>query len=217
LELIELKANKRSTVGKGPARSLRREGLVPAVLYGPDTKSVLLTVQTLDLTSALKKSAAGQVLFNLDIEDEGTGKRSAMIKEMQTDPVSRNVLHIDFLEISMDRKIKVMVPVTTVGKSIGVEMGGLLQIIRRELEVECYPNDIPESIEIDISDLDIGNSVHVEDISLKEGIEIPHEVDFTVVTILSPKVEEEVEEEEEGLEEVEATEVAEGETESAAE
>jgi large subunit ribosomal protein L25 len=217
LDFIDLKANKRTTVGKGPARGLRREGYFPAVLYGPDSEPVLLSVQTHNLTLALKNSAAGQVLFSLDIQDGTAEKHSAMIKEVQTDPVSREILHVDFMEVSQDRKIKVMVPVMTIGKSIGVEMGGLFQIIRRDLEVECYPNNIPESIEIDISALEIGDSVHVEDIPLKEGIEIPHDVDFTVVTILSPKVEEEEVEEEEGLEEGEGAETAEGETEAAEE
>jgi large subunit ribosomal protein L25 len=217
LEFIDLKANKRSTAGKGPARSLRREGYIPAVLYGPDSEAVSLSVLKQDLVLALKDSVVGQLLLNLDIAEETQGKRSAIIKEMQIDPKSRNILHIDFMEISMNRKIKVMVPVTTAGKSSGVEMGGMLQIIRRELEVECFPNDIPESIEIDISEMDIGSSIHVEDIPLKEGFEIPHDVDFTVLTILSPKVEEVEIEEEEDLEEAEGAEAAEGESESTAE
>ena len=103
----------------------------------------------------------------------------------------------------MDRKIRVRVPVTTRGKSNGVEMGGMLQIIRRELEVLCLPDDIPEVIEIDITELDMGESVHVEDIPLEGDVEIPHEVNFTVLTILSGrKVEEVVDEEgEEAVEE----------------
>ena len=216
MEFIDLKVNKRSTVGKGQARRLRQGGDVPAVLYGPGTDPLLLTVPEYDLSMALKNSMAGQFLFNLDLQEAGGGSRSAIIKEMQTHPVSRNILHVDFMEISLDRKIKVMVPVRTVGKSVGVEMGGMLQIIRRELEVESLPNDIPEAIEIDISSLDIGDSIHVDDIQTQDGIDIPHDVDFTVITILSPKVEEEAVTEEE-LEEGEELEAAEGETESAAE
>jgi large subunit ribosomal protein L25 len=123
------------------------------------------------------------------------------------------LLHLDFYEVTMDQKIKVMVPVVTTGKSVGVEMGGMLQIIRRELEVFCLPDRIPENITIDITDLDIGDSVHVEAVQLEGDIEIPSEVNFTILTILSTKAEEEEVEEgeeeeamEEGAEAEEATE-----------
>ena len=125
-----------------------------------------------------------------------------MIKELQTHPVSGNLIHIDFYEVDMKRKINVMVPVVTTGKSVGVEEGGMLNIVRRELEVFCLPGNIPESIEIDISELTIGDSVHIEDVPLGDDVEISADVNYTVVTVLSPKIEEEpVEEEEEELEE----------------
>jgi large subunit ribosomal protein L25 len=136
-----------------------------------------------------------------------------MVKELQVHPVTRNFLHVDFYEIDMARKIRVNVPVVTTGTAIGVERGGILQIIRRELEVLCLPGQIPETFEIDISDLDVGDAVHVEEIPLSGDIEIPHDVDFTVVTVTSPKLEVEEEEEEE---EEEAAEEA-GEEESAEE
>jgi large subunit ribosomal protein L25 len=132
-----------------------------------------------------------------------------MIKELQTDPVSRSLIHVDFYEISMDRKIRVMVPVTTTGTSEGVELGGTLQIVRRELEVLCLPGEIPESIEIDITGLGMGDSIHVQEIPTTGNIEIDAEVNFTVLTILSPKLEEE--EVEEGEEELEGEEGEEGE------
>jgi large subunit ribosomal protein L25 len=126
-----------------------------------------------------------------------------MIKEFQRDPVKDHYLHIDFYEIKMDQKISVMVPVTTTGVSKGVEEGGILQIIRRELEVYCLPANIPEQIEIDITELDMGDSVHVSEVALPQSVEIPYEVDFTILTVVSPKMEEPEEEllEEEGLEE----------------
>jgi large subunit ribosomal protein L25 len=127
-----------------------------------------------------------------------------MIKELQSHPVSRDFLHIDFYEIDMQRKINVMIPVVTKGICKGVELGGLLQIIRREIEVLCMPGDIPEAIELDITDLDVGDSVHVEEIPLGDNVEISSDVNFTVLTIVSPKVEEVEEEEEEGLEGEEA-------------
>ena len=113
-----------------------------------------------------------------------------MIKNVQMHPVTRHMIHADFYEIAMDRKIRAMAPVTVTGKCIGVENGGMLQIIRRELEVLCFPNQMPEEIEIDITDLDMGDSVHIQDIVTEEGIEFPHDVNFTVLTILSGRPEE---------------------------
>jgi large subunit ribosomal protein L25 len=134
-----------------------------------------------------------------------------MVKELQLHPVSRNFLHIDFYEVAMDRKIMVNVPITTTGKAKGVETGGILQIIRRELEVQCFPLDVPESIEIDITDLDIGDSIHVGDIALQREIEFLGDENFTVVTVVSPKIEEEEEVVEEAEEEGEAAITEEGE------
>jgi large subunit ribosomal protein L25 len=202
LELIELKTNIRTTVGNGPARRLRQAGQVPAVFYGPKTESVLLSVNKNDLDLIFKKGRISQIILNLVIQNNGeTYTRPAMIKELQVHPVSRNYLHIDFYEIDMDRKVTVKIPVVTTGQSVGIERGGILQIIRRELEVQCLPFDVPKSIEIDITDLDMGDSIHVEDISLDGEVEFFSEASLTVVTMLSPKVEEEPEEEEEAEEE----------------
>jgi len=202
LELIELKTNIRTATGNGPARVLRQAGQIPAVFYGPGTESVLLSVNISDIDRVLKKGRIGQALLNLVIQNNGeTSAKTVMVKELQLHPVSRNFLHIDFYEVAMDRKIMVNVPVTTTGKAKGVEVGGILQIVRRELEVQCFPLDVPESIEIDIADLDIGDSIHVGDISRQSGIEFLGEENFTVVTVVSPKVEEEEEPVEEEAEE----------------
>ena len=205
MELIELKTKIRTTTGNGPARRLRMSGQVPAVVYGPKTEPVLLSVNKSDLEQLFKKGGIGQVVLNLVIQKNGeTLTMPAMIKELQTHPVSRNFIHIDFYEIKMDQKITAKIPVVTTGIAKGVELGGILQIIRRELEVECLPLEVPESIEIDISDLDIGDSIHVGKISLEGEIELLEDDNYTVVTMLSPKLEEEEpeeEEEEEGEEE----------------
>ena len=208
MEQFELNATVRKTTGNSPARQLRRGGQMPAVLYGPQTESVLLSVNIKELELILKKGNIGSLILNLVIQNGEKITKPAMIKEFQSHPVSGNFLHIDFYEIDMQRKINVMIPVVTKGQSAGVELGGLLQIVRREIEVLCMPGDIPEAFEIDITDLDIGDSVHVEEIPLSDNIEIPADVNFTVLTIVSPKVEE-VEEEEEDLEGEEAA--AEGE------
>jgi len=205
LELIELKTKIRTTTGNGPARRLRMSGQVPAVVYGPKTEPVLLSVNKSDLEQLFKKGGIGQVVLNLVIQKNGeTLTMPAMIKELQTHPVSRNFIHIDFYEIKMDQKITAKIPVVTTGIAKGVELGGVLQIVRRELEVECLPLEVPESIEIDISDLDIGDSIHVEKIRLEGEIEFLEDDNYTVVTVLAPKLEEEEpeeEEEEEGEEE----------------
>ena len=205
MELIELKTNIRTNTGNGPARRLRQKGRIPAVLYGPGTESVLLSVNSSDIDKILKKGRIGQALLNLVIPNNGeTTTKTVMVKELQLHPVSRNYLHMDFYEVAMDRKIIVNVPVVTTGKAKGVEIGGILQIIRRELEVQCLPLNVPESIEIDITDLDIGDSIHVSDISRQNEVEFLDDENFTVVTIVSPKVEEAVEAVEEAEEEGEA-------------
>ncbi len=201
MELIKLKTNIRTSVGNGPARVLRRNKQIPAVLYGLGTETVLLSVDMKALELALKGSSVNQLLLNLVIQNGKTYTKTAMIKELQIHPVSRDFLHVDFYEIVMDRKIKVNIPVVTTGKSEGVEQGGMLQIIRRELEVLCLPFEIPEQIEIDITNLEIGDSVHVNDIALEGNAEIQADVNFTMLTILSPTAEEEEEvSEEEGEE-----------------
>ena len=200
MEKFELNANVRKSTGNSPARELRRSGLIPAVLYGPQTEPVLLSVSVKDLEQVFKKGNVGSMILNLVIQNGQQVTKPAMIKELQSHPVSGNFIHIDFYEIDMNRKINVMIPVVTVGTSKGVEEGGLLQIVRRELEVLCLPGDIPEAIEIDITDLDIGDSIHMEEIPLGENIELLSDANFTVVTVVSPKVEEVAEEEEEGLE-----------------
>jgi large subunit ribosomal protein L25 len=201
LEKIQLKAKTRTTKGNGPARALRREGRMPAVLYGPKTAPMMLSIDMHDLELVLKQGNIGQAVLDLAIDDGQTTK-PVMVKEFQTHPVSQAFLHMDLYEVDMNRKIRVNVPVVTTGKSKGVELGGMLQIIRRELEVFCLPNEIPEAITVDITDLDMGDSLHVEEIPVEGDVEIPHDVNFTVLTVVSPKVEEEEEgEEEEGLEE----------------
>jgi len=209
LERIELQTTVRKSTGNSPARSLRRAGQIPAVLYGPKMETVLLSVNIKDLEQVFKQGNAFQVILNLVIQNGKKVTKAAMVKELQTHPVSGNFIHIDFYEIDMKRQINVMVPIITNGQSVGVENGGMLNIVRREIELLCLPGDIPEAIEIDITDLEIGDSIHIEDIPLGENVEVSADFNFTVVTVLSPTVEEEeVVEEEEA--ELEAGEEAEG-------
>ncbi|MBR9981241.1 MAG: 50S ribosomal protein L25/general stress protein Ctc [Desulfatitalea sp.] len=189
MDNIVLNAETRSSKGNGPARVLRSQGRVPAVLYGPKITSTMISIAVRDLENILKKGGLGRSVFDLHIDD-GAQSKTVMIKEMQSNPVSRALLHLDLYEVAMDRKIRVNVPVVTTGNAKGVEEGGTLEIIRRELEVFCLPNQIPDSITIDITDLEIGDSVHVEDIPTSGGVEIPHDVNFTILALASPQREE---------------------------
>lgn len=204
MEIFDLKTTQRNTFGKGSARALRRQGLIPAVLYGPKRDSVPLTISPLDLEIIYKDSGTEQVILNLKIENGGTQNAKAVVKELQVSPVTGQYLHIDFYEISLNEEIEVNVLVEVTGKSKGVERGGFLQVVRHELEVSCLPTDMPEKIEIDVTDLDIGDSIHIGDIKLGDKVRLLADTGLTVVTVVPPTVEaEEVPEEE--LEEVEET------------
>lgn len=213
MDFHNLTAKPRTTKGNSPARVLRRDGAIPAVLYGPGKASTSLRVSVYDLEQVLKAAKGSQVFVNLEIEGAATYK--AMLKELQRHPVKGTFLHADFYEVAMDRKVRVMVPVTTVGQCQGVEMGGMLQIIRRELEALCKLSDIPDKIEIDITDLGMGESVHVEDVQVEGDVELVHDVNFTILTVLSGRKATEEEEAEEG--EAEAAGEEEGAEASAAE
>jgi large subunit ribosomal protein L25 len=190
LEKIELKVSLRKTVGNGAARQLRLEGMIPAILYGPKTEPLMLSVFARELQDILKTSNIGQVLLELLIDNGTLPSRTAMIKELQTKPVSGTLLHVDFYEVAMDQKIRISIPVVTTGKAKGLEDGGILQLVRHEVEIFCYPNNIPESLEVDVTDLEIGDSRHIGEVSIDESFELVDEGNYTIVTILSPKSEE---------------------------
>jgi large subunit ribosomal protein L25 len=188
-------------------------------LYGPKRETLPLTVSPIDLDKIYKTSGTEQVILNLVIENGGTQKVTVLVKEVQASPVTRQYLHMDFLEISLDEEIVVRVPVEVTGKSTGIERGGFLQLVRHELEVSCLPSDMPDKIEVDITDLDIGDAIHVEDIALDDRIRMLAEPGHTVLTVVAPTVEEEElpEEEEEVEEGEEAVEEGEGEPEATGE
>jgi large subunit ribosomal protein L25 len=189
LKQHELNATIRKTTGNGPARSLRRAGMFPAVIYGPGTEPILLAVNVRDFERVVQKGNIRRTIFSLSIQNGATLTKPAVIKELQTHPVSGQFLHVDFYEIDMNRKLRVMVPIIPKGKAKGEEFGGMLQIIEREIEVLCLPSEIPEALELDVSELGIGDALHVNDIALPTGVELPPGVNFTVVTVVSPKAE----------------------------
>ncbi|MFP4016826.1 MAG: 50S ribosomal protein L25 [Halanaerobiales bacterium] len=190
MERYNLKAEVREATGKGVARKLRSNGLIPGVIYGKSRQPQALTVNPQDL----KHKLSGNAIFDLDIE--GEGKETAMVKEVQKDVITGELKHIDFLHISMDEKITVSVLVNLIGDAPGVKEGGVLQQLLREIDIECLPLDIPEVIEVDISGLDIGSSISVSDVEVDDNIDIVTPLEEVIVTLAFPTEEEEEEEEE---------------------
>ena len=215
---VALTAQSRKETGKGAARTLRRQALIPAVFYGPEVDPVHLSLNYRDLEKLIRTGAGENVIIDLAIETgESTLSHRAMLKEIQMDPVKQTILHVDLYEISMDKKIQVEVPITLTGTPKGVSDGGILQQVSRTVEISCLPDNIPDAFELEVTGLDIGDSLHVSDLKIPEGIEVLEEEELTIATVVPPtKVEEiepEVPEEEEEREEVEAEEVAETEEE----
>ncbi len=200
MDIAKLTAQTRESAGKGAARSLRRQGRIPGILYGAGVDNIKLSLESRELEKMFNSPLYSRGLINLDIEGDMPYNKTVMVKELQTDPVKAHYLHVDLLEIRMDRKISTMVYINTIGTPKGVEEGGILQIIRRELEVYCLPANIPEQIDIDVSGMEIGDSINVSQIEVEGDVEIPFEVDFTVVTLVSPKMEAIEEPSEEGEE-----------------
>lgn len=191
MERYSLKATVREETGKGVARKLRRDGLIPAVVYGKTRNPQPLIVNPEDL----KHKMSGNAIFDMVLEGgEAEEKETVMIKEVQKDPIKGNLIHLDFQHISMDEKITISVVINLVGDAPGVSDGGVLQQLLRELDIECLPLDIPNAIEVDVSNLEINNSLMVSDIEVPENIDVVTPLDETVVTIVVPT--EEVEEEE---------------------
>ena len=185
----ELKVTQRDRSGKGVARSLRRQGMIPAVVYGRGLTPATVAVTPKELKTAISTEAGWNTLITLQGETEYAGK-VVILKDLQVDPIRRDYMHADFQVIDMTHVVNVMVPVHTVGKSAGEKVGGTLQVIRKELEVSCLPNAIPGAIEVDVTALEIGDVLHIDDLTLPAGVEVPHEVNFTVITCVGHKTEE---------------------------
>ena len=191
-----LTARIRKSKGKGAAKKLRKMAQVPAVFYGPKTESVMLAVDYPELKRLLRQGSGENVILDLQVQsDQGTKTHKAIIKDILMDPVKDIYLHADFYEISMDKEITVDVPIRLVNSPVGVTEGGILQHIKRELKISCLPGKMIDALEVDVSGLDIGDSVHVEDIDLPEGIVSLEEEDLTVAAVAAPTVAEEPEEE----------------------
>jgi len=191
-----LTARIRKSKGKGAAKKLRKMAQIPAVFYGPKTEPVMLAVDYPELERLLKQGSSDNVILDLQVQsDQGTETRKAMLKDLLIDPIKDIYLHADFYEISMDKEITVDVPIRLVNSPVGVTDGGILQHIKRELKISCLPGKMINVLEMDVSGLDIGDSLHVEDIDLPEGILSLEEGDLTIATVSAPTVAEKAEEE----------------------
>jgi len=189
LETLEIQANARAAGGKNQARRLRRSGKIPAILYGPKTQAVALELDKKDFSTRVAL-LQGSHLVRLKSSVPALAEKVALVKEMQFHPISGDVTHADLYEVDLAAKIQVQVPLRFVGKAAGVTRGGILQPIVREVEVECLPMDIPGFFNVDVSALDIGDSIHVEEIQMPADVTLVFESNFAVVTVVTPTVEE---------------------------
>jgi large subunit ribosomal protein L25 len=189
MEATELKACIRNESGKGPARRYRKKELIPAVFYGRGQDATLLSVNAADLLKIIKEKKKN-IFIKLLIEGDKRLEKLSLMKELQIEPVSRRFYHVDFYEIRMDRKLTLEIPLRFVGIPIGFQNGGELQHLKRDLKVSCLPSDLPDFIDLDVSDLDIGNSIKVQDIKIPEGITVldPGDVGVAMVAIVKVSV-----------------------------
>lgn len=184
-----LAARVRNEKGKQAAKRLRRENRVPAIFYGPNSASLMLTVDAHELDMIMKKKTGENVIIGLQIEsDKGTDSKTVILKELHSDPVKTGYLHADFYEISMDKELTVEIALQFINTPKGVTNGGMLQPVRREITVTCLPDKLVDFIQVDVSGLDIGQSLHIKEISLPEGIKSIQDPDLTVVTVMAPTV-----------------------------
>lgn len=188
---VKLKAEPRTAVGRSAARKLKAKGAIPAIIYGGKEKPQPLQVSAREVNAMLSHAAGENILVELEIAGEKSNK-TALVQEIQHAPVGGNVLHIDFHAISMDEKIQADVPLETLGVPTGVKnFGGLLEQSLRFLTVECLPRDLPDRITVEVSGLNIGDSIHVRDIQLPNGVTAKVQPELTAFSVVAPAVEEE--------------------------
>ncbi|MEE2654585.1 MAG: 50S ribosomal protein L25/general stress protein Ctc [Pseudomonadota bacterium] len=186
-EIQTITADPRERAGKGTARAARRDGKIPAVIYGNNEDPILITLDQTRLQQELNKT--GFFIRLIDVEIEGK-KHRVLPRDTQFHPVSDQPLHVDFLRYSADRKLTVDVPVTFLNEddSPGLKTGGVLNVVRHTIEVLCVADSIPETFNIDLSGLEVGDSIHATALSLTEGVELTIDRDFTIATIAAPTI-----------------------------
>ncbi len=189
MEEINLLVQARLDTGKSKVKALRREGLIPGVVYGEGKKSQAIQIERKTFLRLLKSQKGENIIIKLSIANEDKKSREVpvIIKEMQHDPVSDELMHIDFNQISLTKEIKVKVPIVAKGEAIGVKQdGGSLAHLLWDLEIECLPAQIPAHIEVDVSNLKINDSIHIKDLIMPAGIKVLHDLDLVVLSVAPP-------------------------------
>ncbi len=186
---VKLKAEQRSVTGRSAARKLKAQGVIPAVVYGGKDKPQPLQVSARDVNAMLSHASGENILVELEIAG---GSKMALVQEIQHAPIGGKVLHIDFHAVSMDETIHADVPLEPTGTANGVKnFGGLLEQSLRSLSIECLPRDLPDRVTVDVSELNIGDTIHVRDIQLPKGVKAKAQADLTAFSVVAPAVEEE--------------------------
>ena len=187
MAVIQLKGERRPSIGKGGARKSRAAGNIPSIIYGHGETPVPVNISARELELALLQHKGGNVIVNLALNP---GEYTALIRDVQYDPITHNILHLDFQHISLTETVQVKVNIPLVGIAVGVkDAGGVLEHITREVEVRCLPTAIPPSLDLDVSKLAVGESLHIRDLKA-EGITIISDPDTTVATVVAPTVQE---------------------------
>jgi large subunit ribosomal protein L25 len=190
MKRVNLEVEPRAETGKGPNRRLRATGRIPAVVYGNTPQTVKVSVNAHDFGKTLAAHASENVLFNiLDAAGQGSDEMVAVIRELQRDPVTRRILHIDLHSIRMDAESDFEVPVRAVGSAIGVREGGILETHRHTVAVRCLPLETPSTIEVNITDLKINHAIHASDLTLPEGVKLVDDAETVFFTVVPPKTE----------------------------
>jgi len=184
METTTLQAEVRGSRGKGPARRLRAEGKIPGVFYGPGVRPTPLTLSPKEVTQALRGKRGRNVVFKLSVDGKD---QLAMVKDVTTDPVTQELLHIDLYRILEDKVLEVHVPLHAIGRSVGVVQGGVLNITRRTLPLRTTPANIPVSIDVDVTHLDLKDTISVEDVEFPQGVECMLRPKLTLAIVLEPR------------------------------
>jgi large subunit ribosomal protein L25 len=191
MDVVEITVERRIGGGKGFSRRLRQGGTIPAIFYGPKRASVSITVHAREFGEKLANLEGSHLIKLLHpTSDTELHEKMVLLREVQRHPVSGAVLHADFYEVDLTRRLAVSVPLHFVGKAAGVVAGGILQPILRELQVECLPTEIPDFLSVDVSNIGIHEAVHVSDLQLPEGVKALGDAGRAIVTVLPPTVEE---------------------------
>ena len=181
-----LKATERARTGSGVLKQMRREGYVPSVIYGGGAENKNIKIHAKTFSDMLKDAASDSILVNLDVE--GSGTQLAFLQDVQVNALSREILHVDFLAVNESTEIRANLPLVFTGEAVGVKAGGLLEQLLYTMEISCLPKDLPEDIHANVSDLEVGQALHISDISFPDGIKPTLNGDVVVAIVAKTRV-----------------------------